>query len=100
MSRGLGDVYKRQQIAILPYNFVIGENSSVLYESLSLGKKVGRINCNGLNAIAYDAANSDGFYYINDIEDFSHFMDATVINTGKLQIYSDFNSNLFNSLIS
>lgn len=96
------DVSSKQcsQIAILPYNFVIGENSSVLYESLSLGKKVGRINCNGLNAIGYDAANSDGFYYINDIEDFSHFMDAAVINTGKLQIYSDFNSNLFNSLIS
>ena len=96
------DVSSKQcsQIAILPYNFVIGENSSVLYESLSLGKKVGRINCNGLNAIGYDATNSDGFYYINDIEDFSHFMDAAVINTGKLQIYSDFNSNLFNSLIS
>lgn len=96
------DVSSRQcsQIAILPYDFIIGENSSVLYEALSLGKKVGRINCNGLNAIGYDKSNSDGFYYINDIEDFSRFVNTTVINTSRLQIYSDFNSSLFNSLIS
>lgn len=96
------DVSSRQcsQIAILPYDFIIGENSSVLYEALSLGKKVGRINCNGLDAIGYNTTNSDGFYYINHIEDFSRFVNTTVINTSILQIYSNFNSSLFKSLIS
>ena len=100
-SKNIKDVTSTQcsQIAILPYDFIMGENSSVLYESLSMGKNVARINCCGFNAIGYDLNKDDGFYYINSIDNFYGFMHINSRNS-KDTIYSDFNRELFIKLIS
>lgn len=87
------------QIVILSYEYILGENSSVLYEALSVGKKVARINCCGLHAIGFKDNLSDGFYYINHTEDFLDFMTNFNNGTTEYKIYSDFNSGLFKTLL-
>lgn len=98
----ISDVSSRQcsQLAILPYQFIAGENSSVLFEALSVGKHVCRFNCRGLSAIGYEQNVQDGFYYINSLDEFRAFVNNQNITNAKTQIYSDFNTKLFMSLIN
>ena len=88
-------------IAILSYDFIIGENSTVLYEALSIGKKVGRINFGGFVLRQYDPTQPDGFYYIHQVEDLKDFISTgSHADNAKKDIYSDFNVDLFNSFLS
>lgn len=88
-------------IAILSYDFIIGENSTVLYEALSIGKKVGRINFGGFVLRQYDPTQPDGFYYIHQIEDLKDFISTEFhVGNARKHIYSDFNVDLFNSFLS
>lgn len=86
------------QLAIMPYEYIIGDNSSVLYEALAVGKKVARLNCEGLNAIGYIKGQEDGFFYINNINDFQSFVGSFVTN-GYKTIYSPFDAKLFKSIL-
>ena len=88
------------QLAILPYHYIVGDNSSVLFEALSIGKKVGRFNCEGLMSQGYLPGNNDGFCYINELKDFDSFIKTSVLSNGNRTIYSDFNVKLFKQLIS
>lgn len=88
------------QIAIMPYNYILGDNSSVLFEALSVGKKVARLNCEGLISYGYLREKEDGFYYLNDVNDFSLFLKSNFKNRKLSKIYSDFNVELFNNIIS
>ena len=98
----ISDVSSKQcsQLAILPYQFIAGENSSVLFEALSIGKHVCRFNCRGLSAIGYKQNILDGFFYINSLDEFSAFIQNQNITNARNQIYSDFNTKLFMSLIN
>ena len=88
-------------IAILSYDFIIGENSTVLYEALSIGKKVGRINFGGFVLRQYDPTQPDGFYYIHQEEDLKDFISTgSHTDNARKDIYSDFNVDLFNSFLS
>lgn len=102
LHHNISDVSSRQcsQLAILPYQFIAGENSSVLFEALSVGKHVCRFNCRGLSAIGYEQNVQDGFYYINSLDEFRAFVNNQNITNAKTQIYSDFNTKLFMSLIN
>ena len=88
------------QIAILPYENIIGDNSSVLYEAVSIGKKVGRLNCDSLIAIGYKKGKEDGFYYLNNLKDFDSFINLKHNYEKRSYIYSDFDIKLFKRLIS
>lgn len=85
-------------IAIRSYDFILGENSTVLYEALSIGKKVGRICFGGLYPKEYNFNQEDGFYYLHKIEELENIV-YTEINHGGKVIYSDFNTDLFNSFL-
>ena len=87
------------QLAILPYEYIMGDNSSVLYEALAVGKKVARLNCEGLNAIGYVEGKEDGFFYINKINEFQAFIRSSITNSDKT-IYSPFNAQLFKSILN
>lgn len=86
-------------IALMPYTFLLGENSTVLYDALSFGKKVGRLRFGGLNPEVLKDFEIDGFTYLDNIEDFKEFVRS---ETRKLKssnlIYSDFNSEKVNNL--
>lgn len=86
-------------LAIMSYNYLIGENSSVLYEALSFGKKVGRINYGGLVPELVESHVIDGFYYLNSSDDFNLFIDNTLVDfKNNNSAYSDFDQVKFNSL--
>ena len=87
---------KNSLLVVMAYNYIIGENSTVLYEGLSLGKKVARLNICGLHPLLRD--NNDSFYYIDRVEDFEVYINAPVKKM-KADVYSDFNVELFNSFL-
>lgn len=85
-------------VSVLQYQNIIGENSSVLYEAMSLHKRVGRLNFGGLNAIETKLIH--GGYYINSKEDFDLFMTTPYANfNDSKEIYSDFQIEIFNSIL-
>lgn len=83
-------------MALRTYSYVVGENSSVLFEALSMGKKVARLYFNGFNPIPTHIVN-DGFCYIRGIKDFQEFLNSknNHIQTG---FYNDFNPDNINSI--
>lgn len=84
--------------AIKNYTYVIGENSSVLFEALSMEKLVGRLVLNGLNPISTRVQN-DGFYYIRSESDFETFLSMTKNdNSIAGNFYSKFNPTIIDSL--
>jgi hypothetical protein len=87
-------------LAIMSYKFLLGENSSVLYEALSFGKKVGRINYGGLLPELVEGNVIDGFYYLNGPNDFNFFINSSINTESKVDnlAYSDFDKDKFNSL--
>ena len=84
--------------ALCHYQYVIGENSSMVYEALSVGKMVGRICYNGIISTRFSDKEDDGFVYLYNDEDFKK-----LINSGNYQTnnkaYSDFKPDIFNSLL-
>lgn len=54
-------------------NIVIGENSSVLFEAIMLGKAVGRLNYDGVTSLSV-GDNSNGFKYLQSDEDVVSFI--------------------------
>lgn len=95
------DVTSKQcsQVAIMAYDFIIGENSSVLFEALSIGKKVAKIDCEGLSVTGYDSTKEDGFFYIHSLDDFPNFLLYSPHIKSNLNIYSDFKASLLVSLM-
>lgn len=83
-------------MALRTYSYVIGENSSVLFEALSMGKMVARLSFKDFNPISTHIEN-DGFYYIHELNDFLIFFDGkgTMTETG---FYNEFNPEIINSL--
>ena len=93
----LADTSVDSNIAIGQYEFVLGENSSVIFEALSLGKKVGRFCYNNIVSKKLGDIIDDGFYYLYSKEDFKEFVNNEICQTtGKA--YSDFMPEVVNNL--
>lgn len=75
---------------------IIGENSSVLFEALNLGKNVGRLNFDGFAPLKFYSQN-DNFYYLNSEEDFIEFIMRKLPERGS-SIYDDFNPQYLEDL--
>lgn len=75
--------------ALVQYQTVIGEISSVLFEAMSLHKKVGRLNFGGL--VSKETESLHGGTIINSPQDFDDFMKSPYSgeNDSK-ELYSDF----------
>lgn len=82
--------------AILSYKTVIGENSTLLYEAMSLGKKVGRIAFHPLTPISNEKINGGSYLY--SLDDFEEFMKSEEIITSIKNYYSEFDKKIINSL--
>lgn len=84
--------------SIKKYNIIIGDNSSVLYEAISLGKKVGKINFEGIFTRNVDDDLKNGFFIINNFSDLERSLSFETQMSNE-HYYSTFNQNLFNKLI-
>lgn len=86
-------------IALLKYEGIVGEQSTVLYESVSLGKKTGKLHFNSLNkGLREDSEREKGFFIINNLEDFKVFADSHTLLPHP-EYYSDFKLNEFEKII-
>lgn len=75
--------------ALSRYTAIVGENSSVLYEAMSLGKKVGRFNYGGL--VVIESQLIHGGTVLNSPKDFYRFMNESYDNANdSKEIYSDY----------
>lgn len=83
---------------LLMYENIIGENSSVIFEAISLGKRVGRINFGGLHPINH-SADIYGGIMINSYDDFEMFLqiDVPILDVHQTA-YSVYNSNIIPNL--
>lgn len=87
-------------IALLTYKYVVGENSSVIYEALSVGCKVGMLNLSGLRPPIDRPGIKDNFFVINNREDFERFLTGdSNQSTSKAEFYSEFDSKRFMEFI-
>ncbi|MFG0590563.1 hypothetical protein ACF8C4_05400 [Myroides odoratimimus] len=81
------------------YHNVIGDNSSVLYEALAMGKKVGKLNF--LNMYSRDLVNdiANGFFIIKDYNDLINMVNELSVQCNNKYYYTDFNELDFNKII-
>ncbi|WP_018336209.1 hypothetical protein [Butyricimonas synergistica] len=80
------------------YDTIIGENSTVLYEAMSLHKRVGRLNFNGLHVV--ENHDIHGGFVINSVNDFQLFMNTEYDGSrDNNDIYSDYNEIIVNNLM-
>lgn len=92
---------KTDSALVLPtYRYVVGENSSVIYEALSVGCKVGMLNMCGLRPAVDLPGIKDNFFIINNREDFERFLtEDSNQSTSKAEFYSEFDSKHFMDFI-
>lgn len=84
-------------IALNKYQYVIGENSTMVYEALSIGKITGRICYNGIESVQDNKFNSDGFVYLYKVQDFQKMIQANLSCDSNLA-YSNFKPEIVNGL--
>lgn len=88
-------------IALMSYRYVVGENSSVIYEALSLGCKVGMLNLGGLRPPIDRPGIKENFFVINDVNDFERFLgEENQQSTTKAEFYSDFDNEKFMNFVN
>ncbi len=92
---------KTDSALVLPtYKYVVGENSSVIYEALSVGCKVGMLNLCGLRPAIDLPGIKENFFVINDAKDFEQFLSEDESSSAsKAEFYSDFDSEAFMNFI-
>lgn len=93
---------KTDSALVLPtYKYVVGENSSVIYEALSVGCKVGMLNLCGLRPAIELPGIKENFFIINDAKDFERFLnEETTESTSKTEFYSNFDRERFMNFIN
>lgn len=88
-------------IAVMQYHAVIGVNTTVLYEAVSLGVKAACIVFNGLNPEDYpNPPKEDYFYYLRKIEDLNYFYTTySLTTTIENHFFSDFKKEEFYKIL-
>ena len=86
--------------ALLAFNLIIGENSTVLYEALSMNKKVGKLFYRGLSPKYLIDEDKESFWEIRNQDDFNRFFKEEKSIKKSKSIYSPFNKDKFLSLLS
>ncbi|SDW75154.1 hypothetical protein [Aequorivita viscosa] len=88
-------------VVVNRYKYLIGENSSVLYEALCLNKRVARIEMGGLEIKDQNNRATTGFFYVKSIEDFKEFLnlEGELNSLPEQGVYDDFDETVVNKLI-
>lgn len=87
--------------SLASYKYVLGVNSSVLFEAISLNKRVGCFNYGGCHPFAFLKIKDNPFFILHSKNDFPQFLQLskkTCADNENL-FYSNFNAELLNKLI-
>ena len=82
-------------VAMRPYHNIIGENSTVLYEALTYGKKVARFCFEGFAPRYLTPEDEECFWKVNDMASFKAFIEGKAEDKKSMKIYSKFDKELF-----
>ena len=86
-------------VALQSFDNVIGENSTVLYEALSLNRKVGKLYFDGLNPLFLKEEDKDSFWHIRTPENLNCLLQGNSEEKPHKSIYSEFNLELLRQII-
>lgn len=86
-------------VTLMRFYNVLGENSTVLYEALSMGKKVGKLHMGGLEPRYLNEGDESCFYEISDNKDFVDFIKAPLNEKPSKKLYTDFRPEVVNQLL-
>ena len=88
-------------LAIMSYHAVIGVNTTVLYEAISVGVKAACISFNGLDPDNYpNPLLKEYFYVISELDDLERFQNNYELSKEqKNYFFSDFNISKFSQLV-
>lgn len=84
-------------VVLMSYKYVLGENCSVLYEAMSLGKKVARLSFCGLRPTL--RSQDDGFFYLDSPSDLQKIIESQNKPLNQ-EVYSEFSKSNFMSLLN
>lgn len=87
-------------VVLQRFTHVLGENSTAIYEALSMGKKVGKLYMEGLTPKDIDKDDPDYFWRIEDAGSFKEFINASPEAKKQRKIYSKFDRKFFEDLMS
>ena len=96
----LDDNTQNIMATLMRFMFVIGENSTVLYEALSMGKKVGKIRMDGLQPIYLQPEDEQLFGTITDIVSFQSYLGKSDNCITNRSIYAPFSISAFEKLLT
>jgi hypothetical protein len=85
--------------AMMNFDYVIGENSTVIYEALSEKKKVGRLFFEGLHPKYLQPEDKECFWEIHNMDDFRTYLEDDLSARRSKSIYSKFNKEKFLSIL-
>ncbi|MDY3536581.1 hypothetical protein PG275_01030 [Riemerella anatipestifer] len=89
-------------ISLLHFEKVIGDNSSVLYEALSLNKPVGKLNFGKIKSRDEEKDRSLGFYLLDSFDEVLNFITSDIevsMNKKANFVYTDFCKDKFLEII-
>ena len=86
-------------VSLSRYNCVLGSNSTVLYEALAMGKKVGKLDMLGLIPEFINENDRKCFYIISNDDTFEQFINALVGDKPSKNVYTVFNPEVVNKLL-
>ena len=87
-------------VVLQSFTHVIGENSTVLYEALSEGKKVGKLYFEGLHPSFLEDSDKECFWIIANSDDFNQFLIEDVTRKRTKKIYTPFDLERFKAIIA
>lgn len=83
-------------VALQSYSYVVGDNSSVLFEALSMGKLVGKLNFGIFESRSLPYKYYEDFFMINALEELPDFVEQKPLNIHSSEFYSTFDTVYFN----
>lgn len=87
-------------VILQSFTHVIGENSTVLYEALSEGKKVGKLYFEGLHPRYLEDSDKECFWSISNSKEFNLFLADSSSNKKPKTIYSPFDIERFKAIMA
>ena len=92
------DNVENSTIACMAYEGVIAENTTVLYEAVSVGIKAARLQYNGFHTIHFKDEPQGMFFYMKKAKDFSEFVNDFKVVVDSEFFYSTFDVENFNKI--
>lgn len=86
-------------VVLSKFHYVIGENSTALYEALSFGKKVGKLHMGGLVPQYLNEEDVLYFYEISSDDDFINYLKTPKDSKPSRKIFTRYNPEILNSLL-